>query len=447
MNTLISFSSFTQSWILKLVSCSAFIINQGALQKVEQFLQDCHSSLPTLPVPLIIEKKSYEELCEATQIILQVQKKIIKKLLETHSHAEILSLFNLPLLTEPLIDWEELRIGEKIISRFDFIPTEKGYQLCEINADSSIGGLKFSECFHGYCDTLGWNEPKNLPSPREQIAKVLRDLVLKNGFTRVLIFSLKQYVHEGSGTVLSLHRRVREVIPEVPVLLVDEENFPREFLTPEEAKKTLIYRLAMYDDLPNDSFIKEIRQTGISLLNSYETEMRSNKSWLSLFHREEFQKYLTSTERDVIDKFIPFTISISENQVETLLSEKNQYVFKMNRSYGGDGVYIGEDHDSQTLKNLLSDPSAWSAQELIQSEKIMLPEDSFFNLKEHKLVLGLFNILGHCSGVLVRASASNSIVNMKHGNAKIGWAFPISTHDRDLLLEDFKRFSPTIHHP
>lgn len=332
---------------------------------------------------------------------------------------------------------DELQHGQRIIGRYDIIPTNEGYQFCELNVDSSLGGLKFFDCMAEYCDSIGWFTREKYNSPRKDVANYLRELVITHQFERVVIFSLKEYVEEGGGTVKCLFDSVATTIPEVPVLRLDEENYPVELLDNSIGKKTLIYRMAMYEDVACQDLLEKIMESGATIINSFETEIRSNKNWFAIFHEPFYQTLLTGTERAAMSKFVPYTIHLTPENINSVLEEKERFVFKANRSYGGVGVHIGANKDLDFLRKTLGDLKNWTAQTLVESEELFLPDDETFTIKPHKIVLGLFQVMDKYSGIVVRASMNNRIVNVTYG-AKIGWAYSVSQPACKELMQQLK---------
>jgi hypothetical protein len=430
-----TFNQFNEPWIERMVSAKKFILNQGAIQKMQKFLTKYDSSLPTLPIPLIIERDCYETICNASKLLIKAQAKIMQFLMSLHSQEEILKMFNLTPLIKSLIDWEELKRTEEIIGRFDIIPSNNGYQFCEINVDSATGGLKLFDCFQEYSNVLNLSFSNKTTSPRKNIAKYLREIVLKHKFERVVIFSAKQYLFDGSGTVNSLFNCVVDAIPEVPVLLLDEESYPDNLLlNTSESKKTLIYRMAIYSDVNFHPLLSKIFDSGATIVNKFENEIRSNKNWFAIFHDSKYHKLLTEQERSAIVQFIPRSFLLSQENFEGFLKDKERYVFKLNRSYGGAGVFIGADNDTEFLREVLSDLSNCIAQEIVKCENLWLPENELFVMKPHKIVFGLFHALDKQSGILIRANTKGNVISMSHG-AKIGWAYPCSIEEREYLMK------------
>ena len=238
---------------------------------------------------------------------------------------------------------------------------------------------------------------------------------------------------DGSGTVKSLFNCVVDAIPEVPVLLLDEENYPEELLNSVENKKTLLYRMALYNDVDFHPLLARIFDSGATIINKFETEIRSNKKWFAIFHDPKYQNILTELERSAILQFVPRSFVLSSENFESLLKDKDRYVFKLNRSYAGSGVYIGADNETEFLRRTLSDFNKWTVQEIVDCQDLWLPEDETFITKPHKVVLGLFHALDKQSGILVRVNKKVRVINMSHGT-KIGWAFPCSIEEREHLM-------------
>ena len=420
-----TFNTDNQPWVHRQIAAQDSVSYESAIQQFQDLMHKNHSNLPILPVPLIVEQGIYNEICSASKLLIEAQAKIINVLMSHYSRDELLQMFNLPDSIKPLIDWDELKNTNQIIGRFDIVPSIEGYQFCEFNADSSSGGLKLFDCMQAYGKFVEIPNIDAYASPRKNIANYLNKMVLENKYEQLIIFTVKKYIHDGSGTISGLYDYLSESIPEVPVLLLDEENFSEDLLQSLESKKTLIYRIAVYKDVNFHNLITRIFSSGATIINKYETEIRWNKKWFAIFHDPAYQYILTEEERNAISRFVPVTYVLTSTNLDEFLQQKDRYVFKLNRSYGGAGVFIGADNDTEFLRNAMSDLNEWTAQELINSDVLWLPEDETRVLKPHNIVLGLFHTIDQQSGFLVRANTSKRVVNMNTGT-RIGWAFPCS---------------------
>lgn len=431
--TKFSLQNLNSPWVKALDYHKDLILKNNAIRSIKDFLELQGANFPILPIPLVISQDSYNELCAAAKLLISSQTKIIKILLKQYSQDELLDFFNLPMSIKPFIDWHELKKGEKVIGRFDILPSKNGFYFCEINADPAVNGLKLFDSMNKFARIMQWSFVHNSSSPRKNIAEYLRNIVLKHNFKTIVFLAVKFYIHEGSGTINSLFQFVKEYIPEVEVLLADENSYPQTLLNPKKGANTLIYRMGFYRDLNCDELILNIFKSGATMINTFESEIRSNKKWMAIFQDPNYYKYLTEQEQANIFKYIPLTFNISNN-LENFLSKKEDYVFKKNISYGGLDVLMGSEHDVDKIKNIISNSQNWIVQKRIPIEDIFLPENELFEIKPFKIVLGLFFVENNYSGMLVRASSNKSIVNVTYGGASMGWAYPVSSEELDYSI-------------
>lgn len=437
------FSTFNQPWVKKVTERKHRARQQKAFQAMERFLSQYESRFQLISIPLVYDKDVFDELSTATKNLIAVQKKILDALIGKFSKEEILDYFDLPKEVFPFIDWQELIMGDNMIARFDMIPNEAGYQFCEINADSSIGGLKLRDCYKSYMSALSIEHELD-QSPRQAIADYLHQKALEKNIEYVVIFSLKQYLEEGTGTVRALYDAVCRTIQDKEVILAHEGNFPELLLSPEKGSKTLIYRLAMYEDMNCRDLFHQICFSGSIMLNSFASEIRSNKKWFAIFHDSKFHDLLTDEELQTIVKFVPYTGYLTYENINHVLKEKDGYVFKKNRAYGGHAVLMGKEFDLHVLQKELADFTQWTFQEFIECSDIDLPLDKSFTLTTCKVVLSSFLINHQNAGILIRASNKSSIVSVATGGAHIGWMLPTTSFERDYLIQQID--SSSKHH-
>ncbi|STX29732.1 Glutathionylspermidine synthase [Legionella beliardensis] len=427
-------SLFNHPWIKKVTANKQTLKQQEALQAMQRFIAQYESRFHLIPAPLVFDKTDFDELSAATKTLMAVQKKILDVLIHRFSKEEMLDYFDLPQEILPLIDWHELSSGENMIARFDVLPNEGGYQFCEINAESCIGGLKLRDCYKKNMLALGIDYDLD-ESPRQAVADYLQQKVGEKNLEHVVIFSMKQYLEEGTGTVRALYDTVCQTIKDKKVILAHEGDFPEALLTPEKGAKTLVYRLAMYEDVNCQALFRNIFASGATMVNSFASEIRSNKKWFAIFHNPQFHELLTEKELKTITKFVPYTGYLTYENIEQVLKEKDNLVFKKNRAYGGHGVLMGREHELSTLQEKIADLTHWTFQKLVQCNTIDLPLDDSFNLTACKVVLGLFLINNQNSGMLIRASNKSSIVSVATGGAHIGWMIPMTSSQRDNLIQ------------
>lgn len=427
-------SIFNNPWIQKVSNNKYHPKSQQAFQAMEKFLTQYESRFHLISAPLVFDQTTFIELSIATEILMTVQKKILATLMNKFSKEALLEYFDLSRAILPFINWDELITGENMIARFDIIPNENGYQFCEINAESCIGGLKLRDCYKHYMSALNIEHDLD-QSPRQAVADYLYTKALEQNLEYVVIFSLKQYLAEGTGTVRALYDTVCRTIKDKTVILAHEENFPEELLTAAKGAKTLIYRLAIYEDVTCHDLLHKIFASGAIMVNSFASEVRSNKKWFAIFHDPKFHDLLTDEEQQTIVKFVPYTGYLADGNINQILKDKNNYVFKKNKSYGGHGVLMGSEHESQALRRDITELTHWTFQKLIECIDLNLPLDDSFTLTACKVVLGLFLINNQNLGMLIRASNKSAIVSIATGGAHIGWMIPVTSAQRDHLMQ------------
>lgn len=437
---ILNFHFLNKYWISKFVNKRKYIISSNALSRMQAFIKRYDSEFNLLPMPFVVEKQSYDELVKATKMLMKVQLKILTYLASSITLKDMLAYFDLPIEILPFINWDELMKGDNMIARFDIVPSKLGFQLCEINAESSIGGLKLRDCYREYLHALNFHDNFD-SSPREQIAEFLYKKTLSNDYEQIVIFTMKKYLNEGTGTVHALYECIAHRISHLPVILAHELSYPEELLEPSKGKKTLVYRLAMYDDVNCFDLFSKLFSSGAMIINSFSSEIRSNKKWFAMFHDEQFQHLLSKEERLFIEKYIPLTYYLTKENFELFLEKKEEFVFKKNRTYGGTSVLVGCEYERDVIANRLTDLKHWTAQKLIECPNLNLPLDDSFQKKACKVVLGLFLIDKENSGMLIRASNRSCVVSVATGNAYIGWVSPVSLKQCNKFLTHLNSLS------
>ena len=216
----------------------------------------------------------------------------------------------------------------------------------------------------------------------------------------------------------------READP-LPVYIADEKSYDPQWLTPEEAPRTLVHRGFMMEEMDDDgAFLDQLIALGTPVVNTYESEIRMNKIWFALFHDERIGPILSKGERDLMSKYIPYTCELDARNLSFFIEHKNEYIFKEKQSFGGRGIRLGEKTSTEELKSLLQEDNVceWTAQKLVHALPGTFPHDESFRSEPQNLVFGMYLYGSRANGMLVRASTRSKIVNVTAGDAKLAWA-------------------------
>lgn len=398
----------------------------------KNYLKKYDFKIDTLNFPLLIDYYDYEGLCKAAKILRTIQKKLLKYLLSRWAKNIILQFFNCDPGLEFFIDWKRLENGDEQMCRFDIIPSTNGYKFCEINADSSIAGFKLCEITNLI---LKHNNLKNYyteVSPLQNLTEYLRTIITREKVKTLIVFGLSKYLMEGSGTVKHTYAYFKNCFKELKVILITEKDFEQVIPTLPDNKK-IIFRIGPYDDISDQILLQNMFDTKAIIINSFETEIFSNKKWFSIFNNTIFHKMLTKEELATLNKYIPKTEEITSRNIPYLLKNKDKYVFKANISFGGKGIIFGDESSEKDLEKVLfKNHSNWTAQEKIISEKINFSK----NHNNFNVVLGLYYINKNCSGLLVRLNSANRVVSGSLNGTKVGWALKMSDNERENFIND-----------
>ncbi|MBC7975284.1 MAG: hypothetical protein H7138_09885 [Myxococcales bacterium] len=441
-----SFATYNRPWLEELRSQKERIVRSGALGKLKALLSEQHASKdPLLPIPLAFDRATFDALASAGRLILSAQSKLLRALSQQHSRSEMLRRFHIPESLESVVDWDELALGANVICRLDVVPSNEGYHFCEINTDSTVGGPEIADFLQVFSDALGWPLTQHMASPQDSNVALLRRVLQDKGLQRIVLCDWSANRNNGHLGFDLLRQHLVRALPELDIRLLDETEYPEAWLTPEEGRRTLVHRGFMYQDMTDDgAFMRRLCESGATVINKFETELRMHKGWLAILWDASYHPLLTRAEIEAIATYVPFTTVITRDNLDDLLARKGDLVFKLGIGYGGDGVWIGADHSAEHLRALIEGKglSRWIAQQMIRFDGVEIPFDANFEFIPHNVVLGLYLIDGQASGLMVRASSSSKVVNVTNGAGGYTWAIPMTPEERAQHITTMRQNRP-----
>jgi hypothetical protein len=145
-------------------------------------------------------------------------------------------------------------------------------------------------------------------------------------------------------------------------------------------KRVLLSELVAHGGLDHP-VIRAVRDRSVCMLNPFRCKVLHKKASLAVLSDEANAQLFTASERTAIDRYIPWTRLLEERQtlyegkridlLPFLAKNKDQFVVKPNDEYGGKGVVLGWEVDSDTweaaLKSALIEPS-------IVQKRVALPK-------------------------------------------------------------------------
>jgi hypothetical protein len=374
-----------------------------------------------LPYYFRIDAPTHAALSQATRLLVSAQDKLLRHLVATRSGEDLGAMFEVPAGMAEHIDWPALATSGMCMLRADIIPTDSGYYFCELNHFSGVGAGEGYHSAHAFAELLG--RPVAGVSPFRQLAYLYMTECRRAGLTRVVILDTTQHRALGFGEQLMTQRYLRLMAPDIETCYHDERTYPEDWLRPDEAKQTLIHRIMTYDEIPEDgAFLVALRDSGATVSCMFEAELKMHRKWFALLCDPRHQHLLDEHERAAIKQYVPYTFDVHPGNIDAAVADKDRLVFKRSYTYGGKGVLIGDEHSPDQLRTLLTrDVSAWVAQRRMYTSSLDLPAADG-QMVPFFFVLGMFMYGDNTSGLLVRAAARSSVVNVSQGGGA-SWAF------------------------
>lgn len=375
----------------------------------------------SLPYYFRIDAQTHAALLRATQVLVSAQEKLLRHLVSTRSAAELSAMFEVPAGMAAHIDWADVAATRPRMLRADVIPAEDGYYFCELNHFSGVGAGEGYHTAHAFAELL--NRPVAGVSPFRQLAHLYATECHRADLSRVVILDTTMHRTQGFGEQLMLQRYLRLMAPDIEIRYHDEQTYPAGWLAPGEAKRTLVHRIVTYDDTPDEgAFLARLRDGGATFSCMFEAELKMHRRWLSLLCDPDYRHLLDDEECATIERYVPHTYDVHPDTVGAAVADKDRLVFKRSYTYGGKGVLIGDEYSPERLRTLLTaQGSAWVAQRRVYTSSLDLPVTGG-RTEPFYFVLGVFVYGDNASGLLVRAAARSSVVNVSQGGG-VSWAF------------------------
>lgn len=402
-----------------------------------------------LPLNFVFPEGDCARLGEAAAELVSIQTKVLRHLHESIGREGILRTFRVPEAMQRFVNWEELLEPETIVSRFDILQAEDGsYRFCEFNIDSCVGAAEIFEFAAEYFSELGVDVPRSLDlsPPLRDLGALLAQTAARRGITRIVIFDWSVDGGSGGKGYMSFERmrgHIAQAVHPIPVFIADEKTCKEEWLTQEEARRTLFYRGFLMDEMDDGgAFLDRLVGLGATVINTYESEIRMDKGWFVLLHDQGVRQLLTPRERELIDAYLPYTCDVDRHNAASLIADKSRWVFKEKHSFGGKGICFGVETPAEELRALLEQhPDAWTAQQVVPLAPTVFPADGALRSEPQKVVFGMFVYGSRVNGMLFRASTRSPIVNVTAGNARIGWAFCANEKSKAELVNSLREAS------
>ena len=108
----------------------------------------------------------------------------------------------------------------------------------------------------------------------------------------------------------------------------------------------LVYRRVLVEDMLRDpagsqALVEATRERAVCLVNNFSSKPLTVKSLLALFHAPEGRELLSESERALVDALVPVTLRLTDDNIELVRHDKDNFVLKPADGWGAQGLYLG----------------------------------------------------------------------------------------------------------
>ncbi len=177
--------------------------------------------------------------------------------------------------------------------------------------------------------------------------------------------------------------------------------------------------------------IQAVKEGAVSVINPFSSAIGSNKAILALLSEEKYHPLLEEDTADIIKRHLPWTRLFHRDKdqilIKKVIEDKDSYVLKKGKSYGGSGIIVGREASKELWKRrtdeiLESAEERWIVQEYIKPPREMYPVIQDNDLEFHELIYNInpFIIDGEYVNGMTRLSYPDQhVINVAQGGFQI----------------------------
>jgi hypothetical protein len=408
------------------------------------------------PIPIILEPGfiSSEQLQSNTSMLGEIQnalehvidiavERYVPKSEETQLCDDIKQVFNLNEKELALMTTDCGVSQHVVIYRLDLYSNGQPYIL-EFNSDSA-GGIM--EAYSATALFLSLPQLKKLQAegfaffPDEGPDRILRALLKSNYYRKGKIDKPTILITDWRDVGSKVEQeRLREHFEErgYKAILADPRDltFRNGLLYRADEVIDIVYRRAIVKELaknfPDIKPLFEATQSGaVAVVNSFSSAIGSNKAILAIMSDPDYHSLFNADTIGTIQRYVPWTRMLNfkpnASLLDNLCQNKDAYVLKQCKSYGGEAVIVGRDKDHDTWNRKIeeiiqSTEELWIVQKFVERQFDLFPFIEGDKVVFHKMVYNVnpFIIEGEYACGIVRLSPPDIfVINAAQGGAQI----------------------------
>jgi hypothetical protein len=381
-------------------------------------------NIPALFHPIILTQDTLSKISQQSEQINKILNKTIKLY---KNNSEVKAYFNLP---DPLDDWMNIDPNYDIqipISRYDGFWDGENYKPCEFNTDGTSGMNEVNVLDEIFLNTDMGKYLKNIFS--------LKNYNLGQSILDTILAAYKNFGGKGTPNIaitdfldlgtMSEFKTLRKCFMSkgysTEICDIRHLKYRNGSLWHNDFRVDLIYRRAVTDEMfprKDDikNFLKAYKENAVCVVGPLCSHIAHTKIVLTFLSSPLAENYFTDKEIKFIKNHIPWTRLLIDHPVfiADIISNKNNYFLKPHNAHGGQGVYAGEEHDTESFTNIINQILENKQQAYLVQKKIPLPTDYFIsddkgNLKEHNVTVGSYVLNNKFAGIYARVSTGTII--------------------------------------
>ena len=391
--------------------------------------------LPYLYLPTIYTRSDVNNFNKLAEDIF----KIVNRSIEIYlSYPEVRPVWDFDVRLEELILIQHRFKANVPMGRFDVFYYEDGsYKFCELNTDGTSAMNEETPLTDVLIDTFVMNEVK-------ATHKIKRYELYQTWVDEVKLI-YKEYVDLGGHESQNPHVVIMDFMSKGSPL--EFEEFKRAFeksgfncniISPDQLKEEngdlyfenmrvdIIYRRLVTRDMMDNyeelqPLIRGIKANKTCIIGSIKSQIVHTKKYFEALHHPIVRKYFSEEELEYIDNHIPYTSAlVSDDQLDTYVDNKDDYIIKPVDYYASKGVYAGKEFDAETWRKMLIDLSGtgYIIQEFCPksvNKNLYFKEDGTFDVVEVNNITGLFLYNEKLKGLFTRAGTNAVISDLNDG--------------------------------
>lgn len=378
---------------------------------------------------LFFSEEEYEELGNFLQEMTGILKKVVR---EYKVNPRFRKLFPFSPLMEELILIDPGYGVDFPMARFDIFYRENGGHLfCELNTDGSSGMNEITIIQDVMDKSLAFSEIKKDYEVRGfELFESWLEVLLRNyrefngGIDDKPNIAIVDFTGEGMVYEFRAFQRVfRERGYNTFICDPRELEYRGGKLYFKDNQIKLIYRRATTIRLVEEAeqirdFLSAYRDGAVCVVGGLVSQIVHNKALFAVLHQKDRLDFLTEREKEFIKRHIPYTAILDLNDgenIEKLITAKDQWLVKPIDQLAGKGVYIGRDFRPAEWKKLIEGlvDKDYIYQQFIEPPVMAMPHFAENKVSEDfGFQIGLYSYNHRLAGLYTRAGRKTVIGNI-----------------------------------